>query len=157
MSQQDFDFLKEFLEARDVSHRAAAPLKDGTVIGMVIVGDPEPSYVLRESKRTVLKRGTPPKDPDLRFTISPAAIKRLHDFPSEDIGEFGVEFFRIMVSKEPDMELGVKLNVGVFGLTRLGFFGILALGGPAVMGFLARQGLRSLKDIRNAIAKVKSD
>ena len=155
MSQQDFELLRTFLEEREVSIRAAKPLKAHTIIGMVIVGDPESYYVSREGKKTHLNKGLPPDDPHLTFTVSPAAIKRLSDFQSDSIGEFGVEFFKIMISMDPETVLDVKLNTGFIGLTRLGFFGILAAGGSAVMGFLARQGLRSIREIRKAIAKAQ--
>ncbi len=155
MSEKDFETLREFLEERDVSIRAAKPLKKHTLIGMTIVGDPEPYHVSREDGKTHLNHGAPPKDPHLSFTISSAAIERLKNFESNSIGEFGVEFFKIMVSKNEDQILEVKLNTGFLGLTGIGVFGILASGGPSVMAFLARQGFKSLGDIRKALKKMR--
>lgn len=157
MSQQDYEILRGFLEDRDVSIRAAKPLKDGTVLLMQIVDDPESYYIMREKKKTYLKQGQPPKDPQISFIISPGAIKRLNDFQTDSIGEFGVEFFKIMVSDDPELTLEARLNTGFLGLTRIGVFGILASGGPSVMAFLARKGLRSLKEIRKTIAKMRGE
>ncbi len=154
MPTEDFRLLKSFLEERPVAVRAAEPLKDGTLFQMNITGDDAPYYVIREAKRSVLKEGELPRSPDIIFTISPAAIKRLHDFDSNNIGAYGVEFFRIMVSEDPALSLEAKLNIGFFKLTRLGVFKILAKGGPEVMGFLASRGLGSLKAIGRAIKKL---
>ncbi len=154
MPAEDFRLLKSFLEERPVAVRAAEPLKDGTIFQMNIVGDDASYYVEREAKRTVLKEGTLPRNPDITFTISQAAIKRLHDFDSNNIGAYGVEFFKIMVSDDPELSLDAKLNIGFFKLTRLGVFKILAKGGPEVMSFLATRGLGSLKAIGKAIKKL---
>ncbi len=155
MSREDFDLLRDFLENRDVSQRAAKPLKDSAIIDITIVDDPNSYHVTHQKKQTRVHEGEAPSSPQIRFTISPAAIARLHKFESNDIGEYGIEFFKIMVSKNPDETLEVKLNTGFIGLTRMGVFGILALGGPSVMAFLAKQGLSSLKDIRKTIAKLR--
>ena len=114
MPTEDFRLLKSFLEERPVAVRAAEPLKDGTLFQMNITGDDTPYYVIREAKRSVLKEGELPRSPDIIFTISPAAIKRLHDFDSNNIGAYGVEFFRIMVSEDPALSLEAKLNIGFF-------------------------------------------
>ncbi|RJO65085.1 MAG: hypothetical protein C4523_16900 [Myxococcales bacterium] len=155
MSEQDFEVLRKFLEEKPAAIRAAGPLKDGTSFAIRIEGDPDAYHALREGKKTLLRQGAPPKEPVVSFSISPKAIERLANFPSEDIGEYGVEFFRLMVSKDPEIKLGAKLHVGFLGLTRIGVFGVLAQGGAGVMAFLARQGLASLKDVRKAIAKLR--
>lgn len=155
MSQHDFETLKAFLEDRDVSIRAAKPLKNGTLLELIIVGDDAKYHIVREHKATVLKTGACPKNPDLTFTISPEAIQRLSDFQSDSIGEFGVEFFRIMASDDEKMVLEVKLHTGFIGLTRLGFVGILISGGSAVMAFLAKKGLGSMGEIKKAIKKLR--
>ena len=157
MASEDFERLRRFLEEKNVAIRAAAPLKDGVVIEMRIGGDDNPYHVLREGKKTRLREGACPKNPEISFTISPAAITRLLDFKSDDIGENGVEFFRIMTSDKPDEYIKAKLNVGFIGLTRIGVFGVLALGGKGVMLYLARHGLGSLKEIGRAISKLKGD
>ncbi len=156
MSSADFERLRWFLEEKEVARRAAGPLKDGTIINMQIVGDDKPYYVSRENKISKLNEGAPPKDAQLSFSISPKAIHRLADFKSNDIGENGVEFFRIMTSSDPEMSISAKLHVGFLGLTRIGVFGILALGGKGVMLYLARHGLGSLKEIRKIISNMKS-
>ncbi len=155
MSQSDFEALRKFLEERPAAVKASKPLKNGTIIEMNIVGDENPYHVVRENKQTFLRTGPCPEEPKLRFTISPKAIQRLLDFGSDDIGEYGVEFFKIMVSEDPDYTLGVKLNTGFIGLTRMGVFGILAMGGKAVLSFLARHGLKGPGEIKKAISKLR--
>ncbi len=147
-----FEQLQEFLEVRPISLRAAGPLKNGTVFQMLITGEEStPYHVIREKKQTFLRDSPPPKDPEITFTISPKAVGALAGFQSANIGEFGVKFFSLMVSDDPDVTLKVDLHVGVIGLTRMGVFKILLLGGPDVMSFLARKGFGSMSKIMGAV------
>lgn len=155
VSQADFEGLKAFLEARPVAIRAASPLKESALITITIVGDPAPYYVSREGKRTTLLAGAPPKPAQVAFTISPKAIADLCAYKSEDIGEFGVHFFKLMRSSDPEIQLDVRLHTGFLGLMSMGVFNVLALGGTGVMSFLARHGFKSLKEIRKAIAGLR--
>jgi hypothetical protein len=157
VSERDYDLLRSFLEDRDVSRRAAAPLKDGTQIAITIKDDPGLYHVIREKGSTYVRRGPAPGKTQLSFTISSAAIERLNEFQSDSIGEFGIEFFRIMMSGKENEVLDVKLHVGLIGLTRMGAFKILMAGGPSVMGFLARKGFGSIKDIHRAVKKASGD
>ena len=154
MPAEDFLRLKHFLEKRDAAVRAAAPLKDGAVFEMKISGNAGKFHCVREKGKTVLKEGEPSKNPDIIFTIGPKAIARLADFPSDNIGDYGVEFFKLMLSGDPDSTIKAKLNIGFFGLMRLGVFGVLSAGGPDVMSFLARRGLGSIKAIGSALKKL---
>jgi len=155
MSQHDFETLRAFLEDREVSIKAAKPLKNGTMLKLIIVDDPADYYITREKKATVLRQGSCPKNADLTFTISPDAVQRLSDFKSDSVGEFGVEFFKIMASDDENMVLEVKLHTGFIGLTRLGFVGILISGGSAVMAYLAKKGFGSMGEIKKAIKKLR--
>lgn len=155
MSQQDYERLKAFFETRDVAIRAAAPLKENTLIRIAVSGDPASYYVSREGKKTHLLAGEPPKSPQVSFTISPAAIERLTGFASEDIGEFGVHFFKLMTERDPAVELTVRLHTGFLGLMSMGVFNVLALGGTSVMGHLAKHGFKSIGEIRKAIGSLR--
>lgn len=155
MSQADFDSLKAFLETRPVAVRASAPLKESALIAIAISDDPTSYYVSREGKHTRLLVGQPPKPAQVAFTISPKAIAELCAYKSEDIGEFGVHFFKLMRSTDPEIKLDVRLNTGFLGLMSMGVFNVLALGGTGVMSFLARHGFKSLKEIRKAIAGLR--
>lgn len=156
MSSADYLKLKTFLEERDVAIRAAKPLKEKTIIAIHIVGDETPYWVSRKGKKTELIEGEPMGEPQVTFTISPKAIDRLVNFDSEDIGEFGVLFFKIMVSNDEEQVLSAKLNTGFLGLTSIGVFGVLALGGKTVMMFLAKHGLNGLKGIKKAIQSMRN-
>lgn len=157
MTGGSYETLRAFLEDRDVSRRAAEPLKAGSLFAVSITGDPQPYHIIRESQGTRVRAGAAPGKPQVTFTISPGAIERLSRFDSDSIGEFGVEFFRLMMSNDPELVLDAKLHVGLIGLTRMGAFKILMAGGPSVMSYLARKGFRSLSEIRSAIKKASGD
>jgi hypothetical protein len=94
-------------------------------------------------------------DPDFIITMPPGAVKHLVAMTGEDPGDFGVEFFTLVLAKDDGLRVKIKLHSGLITLTRRGYLGVLALGGPKVLGWLARKGLAGPRAVAAAISRLR--
>ena len=94
-------------------------------------------------------------DPDFELTIPPGAICVICSRTEADVGDLGVAFFNQIVAREPDLRIHVKVRSGVIKLTRRGWLGALAEGGPKVMIWMAKKGLRGRGAIATALERLK--
>lgn len=153
-----FQAMKEFLEEREVSGIAAAPLKDGVQIGLRFAGCEGDYHAVKEGGRMRLKEG-PASQPDWTATVTPTAVRNLLAFENADIGDLGVEVFKRMargiLDPESDDHIKVHLEAGFFTIMRHGYLGILPLGGPKVAKWLAQHGLKNISGIRRVFKKLR--
>jgi hypothetical protein len=153
---ESYALLKQFFETREVGKRAAAPLKRGAEAGLLL-GDAAPGVEYRftvENGRPEVLEGKA-KDPDFILTLPAAAVKKLVAVQGEDPGDFGVAFFSQVLAKEPEERVKIKLHSGLITLTRRGYLGVLALGGPKVIVWLARKGLSGPRAVAHAISRLR--
>ena len=142
------------LFGRDVCQRATKPLRDGVEI-LISVDASSPFTLVRKAKDTVIEDRVAIK-PDMRLDVPPKALQQCLDLKTEEIGELGVEILKLMAHSDPDFRIRVKLHVGLFDFLLNGYLGILPLGGPTVMKFLASRGLTGIGKIKEAIARLRT-
>jgi len=150
---KEFEALKKFF-GRDVCQKATKPLSTGSEMA-VEMGSAQ--FTLRREKEALIVVDAPCSKPDLSFTLSLEAIEALDAEPTEDVGEMGVVLLKQMVHSDPTHRMGAKVHIGIFDLLRKGYLGVLPLGGPAVMKFLASKGLTSMGKIKEAVQKMKAE
>jgi hypothetical protein len=63
---------------------------------------------------------------------------------------------RALLAAEDDRRVQVKLHAGLFRLTRHGFLKVLALGGPKMLGFLAKEGYIGPGGIAKAVRRLRN-
>ena len=140
--------------ARPVCARAARPLKNGIRVSLEVDGQ---EYFTLTKENGILKayceRATLP---EVSFRLSKEALEALSEFKSEDIGEMGVLVLEWITHAEASKRITVASHVGILELVWKGYLGVLPLGGPAVMKFLAARGFSGLGKIKEAISHLRS-
>ncbi len=149
-TQTTFTKLKEFLEEKPASQKAAKHLKKNIEVGVVIGNQIECAFFQRDAKPVLEER--PAKNPDVVFYLKPESVEILCKNSGDDVGEFG-----IAVLKEY-MAGGVRIKVpgSVIAITMNGYLGIMKEGGSTFMKFLAMHGVSSLSKIATIVKNLKS-
>ena len=62
-----------------------------------------------------------------------------------DAGLFGIEFFKLVMEKDPKAKARVKVHASTSRLLGRGYLGVLALGGVKVSWWLLKNGIRNPK------------
>ncbi|HEX9577638.1 MAG TPA: AAA family ATPase, partial [Myxococcales bacterium] len=75
--------------------------------------------------------------------------------PQADVGELGILFFQHMLAKDENEKIRVKLHSGLLRLTMRGWLGVLAAGGPKVIGWMAQKGLKGPSAVASALSRLK--
>ncbi len=94
-------------------------------------------------------------DPDFELYLSATAVTAITGRTDADVGEIGIVFFEHIAAREPARKVGVKIHSGIVKLTRRGWLGVLALGGPKLVMWMAGKGLRGPGAIANALSRLK--
>jgi hypothetical protein len=147
--------LAAFIATNPGAQRASATLKCGAEVAIRFVDQPGDWRLhVVESGKACFEQAKA-TDPDFELYMPAAAVFAITARTDADVGELGVAFFEHIVAKEPVRQIGVKVHSGVVKLTRRGWLGVLALGGPKVVLWLAGKGLRGPGSIANALSRLK--
>jgi len=142
MSAASFDALKRFFETADVARKATKPLDPGAEVGLQLDGGP--AHFTMEGGRPQVIDG-PAKKPDFTLTLPDGAVKRITALTGDDVGEFGIEFFKLVLEKDPACKAGVRIDANTGQLLSHGYLGVLAVGGMKVTWWLLKNGVRNPK------------
>ncbi len=154
MASPSYERLKTFFETSAAARRATRPLKKGASVAVTFPDDPEPYRFTMESGSAGFVPGRE-SDPDFSLVLPPKAVEEITGLEADDLGSFAVAFFKCILADEDERKVHVKLHAGFIRLTRHGYLSTMALGGPTVMMFLARQGLKGPGGIKKAIDKLR--
>lgn len=142
MPNPSFDALKAFFETAPAARKASKPLHDDAEVALALDAGPA-RFTMQGGKPQVLE-GQAAK-PDFTLTLPDAAVKRITSFQSQDVGEFGVEFFRLALEKDPSLKVQIKIDAPTMQLLSHGYLGVLALGGVKVTWWLLKNGVKNPK------------
>ncbi len=140
MTSASFEALKTFFENAPAAKRAARPLSRGARVNLALDGG-DASFTM-ESGSPAVRDGAAP-DPDFTLTLPGAAVERITGLASEDVGEFGIAFFRLVLERDPALKVRVRLDAPTSRLLGHGYLGVLALGGLKVTWWLLKNGVRN--------------
>src|SRR5512142_627882 len=127
MEGESYHALRQFFEgAGDARVNVALP--EGTARFTMETGAPD------------LLPGAAP-DPDFTLHLPDGAVRRITSLGSDDVGEFGVEFFRLVLERDPDLKVRVHLEAPAKRLLAHGYLRVLAQGGLKVTWWLLRNGV----------------
>jgi hypothetical protein len=87
----------------------------------------------------------PPRAPDFTLTLPDGAVQRITSLKSDDVGEFGVEFFKLILEHDPQMKARVHIDASTGQLLKHGYLSVLALGGMKVTWWLLKNGVKNPK------------
>ncbi len=147
--------LENFLSNSTACRVAAGSLKAGAEVAITFTDVEGDWRLVRSAPGLITLEAGKAKDPDFELRIPPRAGHAIYSRPDSDVGELGVTFFEHIVSKDPDEKIHVNLRSGLLKLTGRGWLGLLAHGGPTVMMWLARKGLRGPGAIATALSRLK--
>ncbi len=142
MPSESFDALRKFFETAPAALKATRPLANTAQVSLVLDGGQ--ARFSKEGGRAQVVDGVAP-DPDFTLTLPDAAVRRLTALESEDVGEFGVEFFKLVLSRDPATKVRIHVDAPTSRLLGHGYLGVLALGGVKVTWWLIKNGVKNPK------------
>lgn len=145
--------LNDFFN-RELCQKASEPLQEEREIAIVVGTDSR--FTLSKKANGLCLENRPAQNPDISFFLGEEVPTLLREFVAEDFSQMGLFIFQLMMEKELNKKIKVKVHLHPLNIVRHGYFGILALGGKPVMGFLAKKGLDSFSQIKNVISHLRS-
>ena len=129
---ESYTKLKDFFDNREVAHKATKPLGKKAIGEVIFKEDETKIYTFKKSGKFGTIFDEVPTKPDFTMKLEAGAVKKLVEFESENVGDFGIKFFQIMKAKKENEKIEVKLNIGFFKIMTKGYLKVLLLGGPVV-------------------------
>src|SRR5512133_3653965 len=142
MPGASYESLKRFFESAPAARKATRPLARGARVNLALEGGP--ARFTMESGAPQVHDGAAP-DPDFTLTLPDAAVARITGLGSDDVGEFGVEFFKLVLERDPALKVRVSIQAPTTRLLGNGYLGVLAIGGMKVTWWLLRNGVKNPK------------
>jgi hypothetical protein len=133
-----FEALSVFFETSPAAVEAVRRLSDGAEVGVLLDGNEQARFYV-ESGRPHLARESA-RDPDFTLTIPDGAVRRLVSLESPDVGEYGIAFFMLVTSSDPDLRVRVQIGASTMRLIGKGYLRVLAAGGTKVTLWLLKKG-----------------
>jgi len=146
--------LRRFFETSEASRRAASSLKKAAEVGVRFTDVPGDFRFHSIEGKPAFESGKA-MDPDFELTLAPGAVEAITAQPQADVGDLGVLFFQHIVAKDENEKIRVKLHSGLVRLTMRGWLGVLAAGGPKVIGWMAQKGLKGPGAVASALSRLK--
>jgi hypothetical protein len=146
--------LRRFFETSEASRRAASSLKKAAEVGVRFTDVPGDFRFHSVEGKPAFEAGKA-MDPDFELTLAPGAVEAITAQPQADVGDLGVLFFQHIVAKDEQKKIRVKLHSGLLRLTMRGWLGVLAAGGPKVIGWMAQKGLKGPSAVAAALSRLK--
>ena len=146
--------LRTFFETSEAGRRAASSLKKAASVAVRFTDVAGDFRFHAENGKPRFEIGKA-EEPDFDLTLAPGAVRDICSKPGADVGELGITFFQHIVAKEPEQKISVKLHSGLIKLTMRGWLGVLAAGGPKVVGWMAQKGLRGPSAVASALSRLK--
>lgn len=140
MSAPGTEPLRRFFETRPAALRATRPLARGARVNLALDGGD--ACFTMESGHPVVREGAAP-DPDFTLTLPQAAVERITGAATEDVGELGIAFFKLVLERDPALRVRVRIDAPTTRLLGHGYLGVLALGGVKVTWWLLKKGVKS--------------
>ncbi len=140
MTSPSFEALRTFFETAPAARKATRPLARGARVNLALDGGA--CHFTMESGAPQVRDGADP-DPDFTLTLPHGAVERITGLGSDDVGEFGIEFFKLVLDRDPAVKVRVKIDAPTTRLLTHGYVGVLAVGGMKVTWWLLRNGVKN--------------
>lgn len=151
--------LKKFFEENTLAHQAAASIKNGREIEIIVVTSNKErlEYTFKKDSGKNKIEQTKSTNADLSFVMPEAAILDIVNSQFDSVGQVGLRIFEKMLSNDENHKITAKLNCGILSLLAGGYLGVLTAGGSDVAKFLATKGLGNMGKLKDAISKMKGN
>lgn len=142
MPGPSYDALKKFFETAQAARKATKPLHEGAEVGLELASG-KARFTMVGGKPTVVDE--PAKNPDFTLQLPDGAVQRITSLKSDDVGEFGVEFFKLVLEHDPSFKARVHIDASTGQLLKHGYLSVLAQGGMKVTWWLLKNGVKNPK------------
>jgi hypothetical protein len=142
MATASFEALKKFFETSEVARKATKPLHDSAEVALQLDGGP--AHFKISGGKAAVHEG-PATHPDFTLHLPDGAVQRITSLRSDDVGEFGIEFFKLVLERDPAFKAKVKIDASTGQLLSHGYLGVLAQGGMKVTWWLLKNGVKNPK------------
>jgi hypothetical protein len=147
--------LLTFLLTGAACGTAAAVLRAGAEVAVTFTDLEGDFRICKHAESGIALEAGKALDPDFELRIPPRALQAICARTDADMGDLGVIFFEHIIAKDPLERISVTVHSGLVKLTRRGWLGLLARGGPTVMMWMAQKGLRGPGSVANALGRFK--
>jgi hypothetical protein len=143
MPSDSFLALKSFLESTPVARQAAAPLARSAEVAVMLDGDELARFTMESGQPQLLHE--PARAPDFTLRVPAGAVNQITALKSDDVGEYGVAFFTLVIAGDPALKVRVHIDAPTIRLLGGGYLGVLAVGGMKVSWWLLGKGIKNPK------------
>ena len=98
----------------------------------------------------------PSRDPDFAFCFTPGSVVSLAE-ATGDVGDVAVRLFYLIVEGGSDTGVELRVRAPFARLVRRGYLSLLAAGGLRVLAFGAAHGVRSVRELRRLVERVRKE
>lgn len=148
------DRLRSFFRDNPIWQKAAEVIDQKSTSRVTFRHRPGEEWrLLRRRERTVLEPGLA-ADPDFAFHFSEGAVDRITAVEG-DIADFAIELFSAALDTNEETSLGLEVIAPFGRLFRRGYVRLLWAGGGALLAFGARNGIRSIGELRDLVAHLR--
>lgn len=131
--------LQRFFRSAPAARRATRRLRREAEVALDLDGEPA-RFTMASGVPEILPG--PARDPDFALAMPSEAVRRLTSGEA-GVGGLGVAFFQLVLSRDPELRIRVRLHASTSRLLTRGYLEVLALGGLEVAWWLLRAGARS--------------
>ena len=140
MTDPSYESLRTFFETAPVARKATRPLGRGARVNLALDGG-EATFTM-ESGAPAVHPGAG-ADPDFTLTMPAGAVAAVTGHGSDDVGQLGIEFFKLVLERDPARKVRVRIEAPTTRLLGHGYLGVLALGGMKVTWWLLKNGVKN--------------
>lgn len=132
--------LRTFFATAPAARKATGPLSRGARVNLVL--DEGPGHFTMEDGAAEVRPGQG-ADPDFTLTLPAEAVRRVTGLGSDDLGELGIAFFKLVLERDPALKVRIHVEAPTTRLLSHGYLGVLALGGVKVGWWLVKNGVKN--------------
>jgi hypothetical protein len=136
------DALARFFATSPAARKATRPLARDARAALDLAGGAA-RFTMSTGEGRVEEGAEP--DPDFTLTLPDGAVAHLTSIRAEDVGEFGIEFFKLVLARDPERKVRLHIHASTARLVSHGYLGVLAAGGAKVAWWLLKNGVRNPK------------
>ena len=157
MESSPFEQLRHFFLSHPAAQKATKPLSNRACVNVEFISSSlleiKQCHFIKEKDSVSLQPQFHEK-PDFTLRMTPQAVNIITQLNTDNVGEFGIVFFGRVISQNSEDKVEIKINSGFLNLITKNYIGVLAVGGPSVMAWLARKGVSGIGTIKAVIKKL---
>jgi hypothetical protein len=142
MADTGLDALARFFATSPAARKATRPLATGARVALDLAGGPARFHMSSGAPR--VEAGAE-RDPDFTLVLPDGAVAHLTSIEGDDVGAFGIAFFQLVLAREPERRVRVRVDAPTGRLVSHGYLGVLASGGAKVGWWLIKNGVKNPK------------